>query len=78
MQLFTLGNSKIEVFQTYFFDTVNPQNDHPSYVSMFQAIFLCFFTLFWVLDRGGGAPKERVHKLLIQFFTVSHRIFNPP
>ena len=30
MQLFTLKSSKIEVFQTYFFDMVT--NDHPRYV----------------------------------------------
>ena len=32
MQLFTLGSSKIEVFETYFIDTVITQNDHPRYV----------------------------------------------
>ena len=32
MQFFTLGSSKIEVFETCFFDIVTTQNDHPSYV----------------------------------------------
>ena len=32
MQFFTLGSSKMEVFETCFFDIVTTQNDHPRYV----------------------------------------------
>ena len=32
MQLFTLYSSKIEVLETYSFDTVTTHNDQPSYV----------------------------------------------
>ena len=32
LQFFTLGSSKIEDFETYFFDILITQNDHPSYV----------------------------------------------
>ena len=32
MQFFIVDSSKIEVFETYFFDIVITQNDHPSYV----------------------------------------------
>ena len=32
VRFFTLGNSKIELPETYFFDTVITQNDHPRYV----------------------------------------------
>ena len=32
MQFFNLGRSKIEVFETCFFDIVTTQNDHPRYV----------------------------------------------
>ena len=30
-QLFTLGSSKIEVFETCFYDILITQNDHPRY-----------------------------------------------
>ena len=32
MQFFTLGSSKIEVFETYFYDIVTTRYDHPSCV----------------------------------------------
>ena len=35
MHLFTVGNLKIDVYETYFFDMVSTQYDHPRYVSMF-------------------------------------------
>ena len=43
---------------------------------MFQAVFMCFFTLFgfiWVLGaRGGGGGSQGIgaHNLLLQFFTL--------
>ena len=40
---FTLGSSKIEVFETYFFDIVITHYDHPKHV--LGRIYM-FFTLF--------------------------------
>ena len=69
MQFFTPDSSKIEVFETYFFDIVTTQNDHPSYESMFWAVFTCLSPYLGIRSGGGGAPKGRVHNLLMQFFT---------
>ena len=60
MQLFTLGSSKIEVFETYFFDTMITYNEHPSYVKhVLGRIYMCF-TLFgyWAHGGGGGLPRD--------------------
>ena len=46
MQFFTLDSSKIEVSETYFFDIVTTQNDHPSYVKHVLGRICVFFTLF--------------------------------
>ena len=56
MQFFNLGSSKIEVFETCFFDIVTTQNDHPSYVKHVLGCIYVFFTLFgyWV---GGGVSQ---------------------
>ena len=72
MQLFTPDSSKIEVFETCFFDIVTTQNDHPSYVKHVLGRIYVFFTPFGyqVGGGGGGAPKGRVHNLLMQFFTL--------
>ena len=71
MQFFTLGGSKIVVFQTYFSDTVITENDRPICVKHVLGCIYMFFTLFgyWVRG-GGGAPKGWVHNLLMQFFTL--------
>ena len=72
MQLFNPDSrSKIEVFETCFFDIVTTQNDHPSYVKHVLGRIYVFFTLFGYQVRGGGggAPKGRVHNLLMQVFT---------
>ena len=72
MQFFNPDSSKMEVFETCFFDIVTTQNDHPSYAKHILGRIYVFFTLFWVSGRGGGgggAPKGRVHNLLMQFFT---------
>ena len=71
MQFFTPDSSKMEVFETYFFDIVTTQNDHPSYGKHVLGRMYVFFTLFGyqVGGGGGGAPKGRVHNLLMQFFT---------
>ena len=46
MQFFTLCCSKIEVFETCFFDIVTTQNDHPSYVKHVLGRIYVFFTRF--------------------------------
>ena len=46
MQFFTLGSSKIEVFETCFFDIVTTQNDHPRYVKHILGRIYMIFTLF--------------------------------
>ena len=73
MQLFTPCSSKIEVFETCFFDMVTTQYDHPSYVRHFSGRIYVFFTPFgyWPhVGGGGGAPKGLVHNLLMQLFTL--------
>ena len=45
MQFFTLGSSKIEVSETYFFDTVTTHSDHPSYIEHVLGSIYVFFTL---------------------------------
>ena len=47
MQFFTLGSSKIEVFETYLFDIVITKNDHPRYVKHVLAHIYLVVTLFW-------------------------------
>ena len=69
MQFFTLDSSKIEVFETCFFDIVTTQNDHPRYVKHVLGRIYVFFTLFGYQVRGGGSPRGLVHHLLMQFFT---------
>ena len=46
MQFFTLDSSKIEVFETYFFDILITQNDHPSYVKHVLGRIWVFCPLF--------------------------------
>ena len=57
MQFFTLGSSKIVVFETYVFDTMITQNDHPSYVKHVLGLIYVLFTLFgyWVSGGVGGS-----------------------
>ena len=56
-QFFTLGSSKIEVFETHFFDIVTTQYDHPRYINHVLGRIYVFSTLFkdWV---GGGLPRD--------------------
>ena len=71
MQFFTLGSSKIQVFETYFSDTVITYNDHSSYVKHVLGRIYVFFALFGhcVGGGGGGSPKGLVngpvHNLLM-------------
>ena len=53
MQLSNLGNSKMEISETNFFDTLTIQNDQISYVKQVLAPLHVFFTLFGC-DGGGG------------------------
>ena len=53
MQFFTLASSKIEVFETYFFDIVITLNDHPIYVKHVLAHNYVVFNLFWVCVAWG-------------------------
>ena len=46
MQFFTLGSSKIEVSESYLFDILTTQNDHPRYVRHVLGRIYVFFTLF--------------------------------
>ena len=72
MQFFTLGSSKIEVFETNSSEPVNTQNDHPSHVKHVSG---CLY-VFYVGAGGGGVPgggggsKGLVHSLHTQFFTL--------
>ena len=46
MQFFTPDSSKMEVFETSFFDIVTTQNDHPRYVKHVLGRIYVFFTPF--------------------------------
>ena len=46
MQFFSPGSSKIEVFETDFFDIVITKNDHPRYVKHVLGRIFLFFILF--------------------------------
>ena len=47
VQFFTLGSSKIEVFETCFYDAVTTRYDHPRYVKHVLGRIYVFFTLLW-------------------------------
>ena len=71
MRFFTLGSSKIEVFEIYFFDIVIAQNDHPRYVQhVLGRIFLVFHPISVSGGWGGVSSKGWVQTLLMQFFTL--------
>ena len=75
MHFFTLGSSKIEVFEIYSFDIVITYNDHPRYVKHVLGRIYVVFHPIWELGAGGGgggwgSPKGLVHNLLMQFFTL--------
>ena len=57
MQLFTPDSSKIEVFETCFFDIVTTQNDHPRYVKHVLGRIYVFFTRFGYQVGGGGVSQ---------------------
>ena len=57
MQFFTTDSSKMEVFETYFFDIVTSQNDHPRYVKHVLGRIYVFFALFGYQVGGGGGSQ---------------------
>ena len=60
MQFFTLGSSKIEVFETYFSDIVATQCDHTRYVKHILGRVYVFFTLFGIGCGGGGGVSQGI------------------
>ena len=70
MQFFTVGSSKIEVFETYLFDIVTTHYDHPRYVKPVLGRIYMFFIIFGYWPHRGvvGARMGLVHNL--HFFTV--------
>ena len=50
---FQLYSTKFEVSETYFFDIVTTQSDHPSYVKHILACVYMVFTLFRVCVAWG-------------------------
>ena len=65
---FTLGSSKIEVFETCFYDLVTTRYDHPSYVKHVLGRIYMFFTLFGYWVRGGGGlPRDGYKTCLCSF-----------
>ena len=71
MRFFTLGSSKIEGSETYFFDMVTTQYDHPRYIKHVLGRIYVFFTLFGYRVQG-RAPKGLVHNVLVRFFTLGN------
>ena len=60
MQVFTLGSSKMEAFETCFFDIVTTHNDHPRYVKHVLGRIYVFLTLFGYQVRGGGGVSQGI------------------
>ena len=60
MQLFTLDSSKIEVFETYFYDIVTIGYDHPTYVKHVLAVFKCFSPYLGMWVGGGGGVSQNM------------------
>ena len=69
VQLFTPDSSKIEVFETCFFDIVITQNDHPRYVKHVLGRAYMFLTLFgcWAQGVGWGLPRDGYTTWLCSF-----------
>ena len=57
MQFFNPDSSKIEVFETFFFDIVTTQSDISSYAKHVLGRFYVSFTLFGCWVRGGGVSQ---------------------
>ena len=76
MQFSSLGSSKMELSETYFFDILTIQNDQICYVKHFSPPLYVFFTLFrcW----WGGRRRGVGHNLLMQFSSLgSSKMVSP-
>ena len=71
MQFFTLGSSKIEVSETYFFDIVTTQYDHPRYVKHVLGRNYVFFTLLGIGGGGAGGISQGIGT------QPAHAVFRP-
>ena len=60
VQFFTPCSSKIEVFETCFFDIVTTQYDHPSYVKHVLGRIYVFFTPFAYWPQVGGGVSQGI------------------
>ena len=71
MQFFNPDSSKIEVFQTCFFDIVTTQNDISSYAKHVLGRIYVFSPYLGVRSGGGGGGVSQGTgaQLLMQFFT---------
>ena len=68
MQFFNPDSSKIEVFETCFFDIVTTQNDISSYGKHVLGRIYVFFTLFgYQVGGGGGLPRDGCTTCLCSF-----------
>ena len=77
MQFFTMGSSKIEVFETCFFDIMTTQYDHPRYVKPVLTRIYVVCTLFipyfgCVRGCGMGGGVKNVEKNDPSFFWVEN------
>ena len=70
MQFFTLGSSKIEVFETCFFDIVTTQNDISNYAKHVLGRIYVFSPYLGVRSGGGGGlPRDGCTTCLCSFST---------
>ena len=60
IQFFTLGSSKVDVFETRSFDSVITLYDHPRYVQHVLARIYVFFTLFGYWAPGGWGVTQGI------------------
>ena len=60
VQFFTVGSSKIEVFETCFYDIGTTRYDHPRYVKHVLGRIYMFFSLFGYLVPGGGGVSQGI------------------
>ena len=58
MQFFPLGSSKMEVFESCFYDIVIIQYDHPRYIKHVLGRIYVFFTLFGYYPGEGGVSQK--------------------
>ena len=71
MQFSGLSNSKMEISETDFFDTLTIQNDQISYVKHVLDPVHVFFTLFGCGGGGGGVPRGLGHTTCLCSFQAS-------